>query len=228
MCKQWVLTAAVAAMACAAFAQEDMDPKKQEILNKLNNQRITVDFNGASLDDALNYIRDMTNINIVVDAEVHAKLSEDQLKIYLKVKELLLKSALKLMLQAKELACTYKEGVLVIMSRDKAGTSVVTRVYDVQDLLLKLQDFPGPKVELAVPSGGTPLTGAMFAFEAEQKSPISLEFIAELVKSSTGEKSWEENPNATVTLMNGLLIVTQTKKIQTEVERLLNSLRQFK
>ena len=227
MLKQWIVTAAVAGTACAAFAQ-DVDPKKQEILNKLNNQRITVDFNGASLDDALNYIRDLTNLNIVVDAEVRTKLSEDQLKINLKVKDLLLKSALKLMLQAKDLVCSYKEGALVIMPRDKVNASVVTRVYAVQDLLLKIQDFPGPKVELAVPSGGTPLTGADFSIPAEQKTPMTVEFIVELVKSNTGEKAWDENPNATITLGNGLLIVTQTKKIHNEVGRLLDLLRQFK
>ncbi len=228
MLKQWVLTAAVAAMTCAAFAQDDIDPKKQEILNKLNNQRITVDFNAASLDDALNYIRDMTNINIVVDAEVHTKLSEDQLKVNLKVKDLLLKSALKLMLQSKELACTYRDGVLVIMPKDKVNTSVVTRVYDVRDLLFKIADFPGPKVELASPSGGTPLTGATFSLDSEAKSTITEDFISELVKSNTGEKSWDDNPNASITLANGLLIVTQSKKIHTEVDRMLNMLRQFK
>ena len=230
MMKRLVLgLAVVGVLAGVSYGrQDDIDPKKAEILNKLNNQKITVDFTGVPLDDALNYIRDMTNINIVVDANVHTKLSEDQLKVNLKVKDLLLKSALKLMLQSKDLSASYKEGVLVIICKDQINASVVTRVYDVRDLLFKVADFPGPKVELASPSGGTPLTGATFSLDSEAKSTISEDFISEMVKSNTGEKSWDDNPNASITLANGLLIVTQSKKIHTEVDRLLNMLRQFK
>jgi hypothetical protein len=229
MMKRLVLgLAAAAVFAVPVFAQDDIDPKKQEILNKLNNLRITVDFNGVPLDDALNYIRDMTNINIIVDADVHTKLSEDQLKVTLKVKDLLLKSAMKLMLQAKELSCSYKEGVLIILPKDKVNTAVVTQLYDVRDLLFKIQDFPGPKVELAAPSGGTPLTGATFSLDSEPKSTITEDFITELVKSNTGDKSWEDNPNASITLANGILVVTQSKKVHQEVGRMLNMLRQFK
>ncbi len=229
MMKRLVLgLAAAAVFAGPALAQDDVDPKKQEILNKLNNLRITVDFNGVPLDDALNYIRDMTNINIIVDAEVHTKLSEDQLKVTLKVKDLLLKSAMKLMLQAKELSCSYKEGVLIILPKDKVNTAVVTQLYDVRDLLFKIQDFPGPKVELASPSGGTPLTGATFSLDSEPKSTITEDFLTELVKSNTGDKTWEDNPNASITLANGILVVTQSKKVHQEVGRMLNMLRQFK
>jgi hypothetical protein len=229
MSRTVMAAAALAILASTARAQgEDVDPKKQEILNKLNNQRISLDFSGVPLDDALNYIRDVTNINIVVDGEVHTKLSEDQLKVNLKVKDLLLKSALKLMLQAKDLTASYKEGVLVILPKDKVNAAVVTRVYDVRDLLFKLQDFPGPKVELAAPNGGTPLTGATFSLDSEPKSTITEDFITELVKSNTGDKSWDDNPNCSITLANGLLVVTQSKKTHTEVDRMLNLLRQFK
>ena len=229
MSRTVLAAAALAILASTAWAQgEDVDPKKMDILNKLNNQKISLDFTGVSLDDAINYIRDVTNINIILDGEVHTKLSEDQLKVNLKVKDLLLKSALKLMLQSKDLTASYREGVLVILPKDKVNAAVVTRIYDVRDLLFKLQDFPGPKVELAAPNGGTPLTGATFSLDSEPKSTITEDFITELVKSNTGEKSWDENPNCSITLANGLLVVTQSKKAHTEVDRMLNLLRQFK
>jgi hypothetical protein len=218
-----------AILLAALLGQEDSDPKKEEILGKLNNQRITLDFKDVPLEDALGFVRDYANLNIVVDAEVFTKLSEDQLRINIKVKDLTLKSALKLMLGGRDLTATYKEGVLMVIPKDKANKSVTTRVYDVRDLLFKIQDFPGPKVELTAPSsGGTPLTGATFSVEEEPKSVISEEFITEIVKSNTGEGAWDENPNASVTLTNGLLIVTQSKKVHGEVEKLLQMLRQFK
>jgi type II secretory pathway component GspD/PulD (secretin) len=218
-----------ACMAGVAAAQEEVDPRKQEILNKLNSQRISVDFKDIALDEAMNFVRDFTGINIFIDPDVHTKLSEDQLKVNLKVKDLLLKSALKLILQAKELSATYKDGVLIIQPKEKQSASLVTRIYDVRDLLLKIQDFPGPKVELSSPSsGGGALTGASFQLDEEPKTTITEDFMTELIKTNTGDKSWEDNPNASITLANGLLIVTQSRKVHEEVDRMLNLLRQFK
>lgn len=218
----------VLGMAGLAFAQDTTDPKREEILGKLNSQRITLDFKDVSLDDALGFVRDFSNLNIVVDAEVYTKLSADQLRITIKVKDLLLKSALKLMLSGRDLTATYKEGVLLVIPKDRANRSTTTRVYDVHDLLVRLQDFPGPKVELATGSGtGTPLTGATFTID-EPKSVITEDFLTEIVKGNTGDGAWDENDRASITLSNGLLIVTQSKKVHGEVERLLDLLRQFK
>jgi HSP20 family molecular chaperone IbpA len=208
---------------------QDTDSKRDEIVSKLNNQKITLDFKDVSLEDALGFVRDFAGINIHIDSEVHTVLSEDQLVVNIKVRDLILKSALKLMLNSKDLTATYKDGVLLVIPKSKANKAVTTRVYDIRDLLLKIQDFPGPKVELTSGGGGgTPLTGATFAIDEEPKNVLSEDFIVEIVKSNTGDGAWDENENASITLANGLLIVTQSKKVHSEVERLLNLLRQFK
>lgn len=212
-----------------ALLQDETDTKREEIITKLNTQKITLDFKDVSLEDALGFVRDYAGINIHIDQEVHTTLSEDQLIVNIKVKDLILKSALKLMLNTKDLTATYKDGVLLIIPKSKANKAVITRVYDVRDLLLKIQDFPGPHVELtAGGSGGTPLTGATFALDEEPKNVISEDFIVEILKSNTGDGAWDENENASITLANGLLIVTQSKKVHGEVDRMLNLLRQFK
>ncbi|MBI2901652.1 MAG: hypothetical protein HYY17_15825 [Planctomycetes bacterium] len=214
--------------AAAPSQGQDSDSKRDEILSKLNNQKISLDLKDASLEDALQFIRDYSGINIVVDQDVFTKRSEDQLRISIKVKDLLLKSALKLMLGTRDLTATYKDGVLMIVPKEKSSQMVTTLVYDVRDLLFKIQDFPGPKVELVSPSGGSgAITGATFTIE-EPKSIISEDFITEIVKANTAEGAWDENASASITLTNGLLIVTQTKKVHGEVGRLLNLLRQFK
>lgn len=219
---------ALLAFAAAAAAQDPIDPRKAEVLNKLNNQRVTLDFKDAPIQDVVSFLAEFTGINFYLDPEIHAKLSEEQLRVTLKVRDLLLKSALKLVLSAKELTGVYKEGVIVIQHRDKLGGSTAMQVYDVRDLLFKLQDFPGPRVELqSNTAGGTALTGATFTLE-EPRSVISEDFITDLIKTNTGDRSWDENPNASVTLANGLLIVSQTRKVHEEIKRLLNLLRQFK
>ncbi|MBV8880096.1 MAG: hypothetical protein JO332_09050 [Planctomycetaceae bacterium] len=228
-----MLTAALLGLlAFPAMAQEggnESDPRKQEVLSKLNTMRITVDFANTTMEEAVGYLRDFSGLNIIVDAEVYKNQSEDQLKVTLKVKDLLLKSVLKLMLNSRELTAMYKEGVVLIVPKGKIDKAVTLQLYDVRDLLVKIQDFAGPKVELVSPSkgGGGPLTGATFTLE-EPRSTITEEFVTEMVKQNTGDKSWDENPNASINLTNGVLVVSQSKRVHEEIKRFINLLRQFK
>jgi type II secretory pathway component GspD/PulD (secretin) len=215
-----------------AFAQEggtESDPRKAEVVNRLNTMRVSVDFTNQTLEEAIAFLRDFTGLNILVDAEVYKSQSEDQLKVTLKVKDLLLKSVLKLMLSSRELTAMYKEGVLLVVPKGKIDKAVTLQLYDVRDLLVKIQDFAGPKVELVSPQkgGGGPLTGATFTLE-EPRSTITEEFITDMVKQNTGDKSWDENPNASITLTNGVLVVSQSKRVHEEIKRFVNLLRQFK
>jgi hypothetical protein len=229
-----MLTAAILGLlALPALAQEggneSSDPRKQEVVNKLNTMRVTVDFANVTMEEAVGYLRDFSGLNIIVDAEVYKNQSEDQLKVTLKVKDLLLKSVLKLMLNSRELTAMYKEGVVLVVPKGKIDKAVTLQLYDVRDLLVKIQDFAGPKVELVSPSkgGGGPLTGATFTLE-EPRSTITEEFITEMVKQNTGDKSWDENPNASINLTNGVMVVSQSKRVHEEIKRFINLLRQFK
>jgi len=228
-----MLTAAILGLlALPAMAQEggsESDPRKQEVVNKLNTMRITVDFANVTLEEAVGYLRDFSGLNIIVDAEVYKNQSEDQLKVTLKVKDLLLKSVLKLMLNSRELTAMYKEGVVLVVPKGKIDKAVTLQLYDVRDLLVKIQDFAGPKVELVSPSkgGGGPLTGATFTLE-EPRSTLTEEFITEMIKQNTGDKSWDENPNASINLTNGVMVVSQSKRVHEEIKRFINLLRQFK
>ena len=225
-----LLTTTILAFAArAALAQEgageERDPRKEEVVNKLNNMRLTLDFKDTPLEEALNYIRDFSGLNIVVDTGV----ASDPLKITLRVKDLTLKSCLKLMLVSRELTATYKEGVIAIVPKGKTDKNVYLQIYDVHDLLVKIQDFAGPKVELVSPSksGSGPLVGASFTLE-EPKTTITEDFIAEMVKTNTGDQTWTENPGASITLTNGMLIVSQSRRVHGEIRHLIDLMRQFK
>ncbi|HZE98342.1 MAG TPA: hypothetical protein VE981_15025 [Planctomycetota bacterium] len=230
--KTMLMAAILGLLALPGFAQEggsETDPRKQEVVSKLNTMRVTVNFENSTMEEAISYLRDYSGLNIIVDAEVYKNQSEDQLKVTLKVKDLLLKSVLKLMLNSRELTAMYKEGVVLVVPKGKVDKAVTLQLYDVRDLLVKIQDFAGPKVELVSPSkgGGGPLTGATFSLE-EPRSTITEEFITEMVKQNTGDKSWDENPNASINLTNGVMVVSQSKRVHEEIKRFINLLRQFK
>ncbi|MBI2932572.1 MAG: hypothetical protein HYY16_13055 [Planctomycetes bacterium] len=219
----WIL-GWVIALAGAAGAQEQADPRKAEILNKLNTQRVSMDFKEASLEDVVDFLRDFSGINFHVDPDIRERVGGEPVRITIKVKDLLLKSALKLMLSSRDLSAVYRDGIVIIQHKDQGAAEVKVVVYDVRDLLFKLEDFPGPTVELK-PNGVGP--DIVFVIE-DPKPAITEEFIVDIVKSHTGDRSWEENPKASVDLANGLLVVTQTQKVHGEIRRLLDLLRQFK
>lgn len=220
---------ALAVLCAGAAAQESADPRKAEILGKLNNLRITLDFREAPLEDVVSYLHEFSGVNFYIDPDVRAKLADEKLRVTIKVKDLLLKSTLKLILLPRDLTAVYRSGVIVIEHKEKTMAATVLAIYDVRDLLHKIQDFPGPTVELLNGSqGGTGLTGAMFVLDAQAAPAMTEDFVVDLIKSSTGERSWDENPKASISLSNGLLIVAQTRKVHEEVQRLLAQLRQFK
>lgn len=211
----------------AAHAQDPGgDPGRREALSKLEMLRVSVDFSRTPLSDAVDYLRDFSGLNFVLDKDV---VSRTDLQVTLRVKDLTLKSVLKLMLEGNGLTATWRDGVLLILPREKLQKVVTTQVYDIADLMHQPQDAPGPLVELSAPGGGAALAGAAFTLdESGSESAITPDFIIDLIRQSTGGRSWDENPDASITQVQGVLIVTQSVRTHAEIRRLLQLLRQYK
>src|SRR6185503_561121 len=105
------------------------------------------------LDEVVAYFQEYSGLNFHLDPDVRTKEGEDGSKVTIKLKDVSLKTALKLILNPRELGAVYRDGVIVIASKAKLGSQTVTRVYEVRDLTFRLRDFAGPRVELTVPGG---------------------------------------------------------------------------
>ena len=140
--------------------------------------------------------------------------------IRLKVKDLSVKSVLKLLLGARGLTAAYRDGAIVILpkedlqARPRCGSSTSGLC------MVKIQDFAGPVVELTGPSSKkTCITGS-----STSRTPsrvIDDDFLLQTIKASTGTGTWDSNPNAVAELHNGQLVVTQTPAVLREIENLL-------
>jgi hypothetical protein len=219
----------LAALAGAASAQEDPRGtlEVQRVRDKLATMKIDLDFTNAKLEDVVAYLQEYSGLNFHLDADAR-KDGDAEARITLRLKQVTIKSALKLILNPRDLGCVYRDGVILITTKTKLGNQTVTRVYDVRDLLFRIRDFAGPRVELTVPGGGGALAGATFTLEEEPAAQITEDFLLELIKSNTGEKSWDENSAASISQVNGLLVISQSKPVHEEIRNLLNLLRQFK
>ncbi len=223
MKKLMTAMAAAAVMVSAARAQEDVDPRKRDAVGKLNGLKVTVDFADTTVRAAIDYLRDLSGLNFHIDAACNDKADE---KITLKVKDLSLKTVVKLLLTPKELTAVWRDGVMVVMPKGGVSSATTVQVYDVRDLMLRVGDFPGPKVELSSnPAQGPTIT---VGWDPEPPKPqFEEDLLMELVKGNTGGGSWE-NPACSITYANGMLIVSQGTSSHREIADFLNKLRQMR
>src|SRR3954469_2666022 len=206
-----LMTVGMAAMAWSGDGREDA-------ARKLETLKVTVDFDNVKLPEAIDYLRDVTGLNLVLLPKAMEKDAESNVR--LKVKDLSVKSVLKLLLSSRGLTASYRDGALVILPKEDLQSTTAMRIFDVRALQVKIQDFAGPVVELT--SSASKKMGVTIVNLDEPKIVIEDEFLITMVKTSTGSGSWESNPNAVAELHNGQLVVTQTPAILREVENLLN------
>lgn len=211
-----MVLAASAALALPVVAQDRSD--RGAVENKMRGIRITLDFKDAPLATAIEYLREISDINFVIDA----KVAEKNANVTIKVSDISLRSALTLILNPIDAAPHFKEGVVMIMLKgDIQDQTIRMELYDCRDILHPVRDFPGVDIQLAADNLGVVADQGL---EGDPNSDINLE---EIIKNNTGGKNWDETKTA-CRLQNGILIVKQSPEVHREVIRLLDMLRRNK
>jgi hypothetical protein len=191
----------------------------------LASQRIDLELEATPLADALGVLRAHTGLNFVLDPAAVA--DHESAPVTLRLKDVSVRTALKIMLGSRGLTLTERRGILVVVPKEKLERQVVTRVYDVRDLLRPIEQFAGPKVELVDADANSISTGILI-IEIDRKEVYDEEFLTTLIPQATGGDSWTSNEEASISVVNGSLVVTQSARVQKEVAELLRLLRQFK
>jgi len=143
------------------------DPDILAIERKLDTMKIDLAFEETKLQEILDFIRDFSGLNIHIDGAVLANIDPSK-TLNFKLKDATLRNVLKLLLNQVGLDYRITEEKVVLITDPKsAGGGNVLELHDIRDILVKLQDFAGPKVELVSPSaqGGGALTGATFTLD---------------------------------------------------------------
>ncbi|MCE9583155.1 MAG: hypothetical protein K8T20_11745 [Planctomycetes bacterium] len=206
---------------------DDAEETKSKILNRLENTKISLDFKDTALDEVVDFLHEVTQINFVLSKAVREKTKAGELKVDVKLADMQLKSALKLVLELNDLTLVFKNGVLLIETKEERGSEIEMKMFDVKDLMMKIEDFAAPTIELkestdsvgpSIDIGPEP-TG--HPFESKEK-------LVEIIRAATGGDSTWGKDGVSIAIENGLLIVAHNPEVQKEVEQLILSLRQFK
>ena len=192
------------------------DAMKAEYEGKLNNIKVTLDFQNAPLDQVVDYLREISGLNLFVDSKVRDK----NIVVSLKVTEISLRSILGLILKPHDCDILFKDGVLQLMTAPEvADHTMKMEIYDCRDILYPITHFPGIDLDLSASGPGVVLQQDP-GNDSGGEIPIE-----EMVRAHTGGRSWEENPKAVCKMQNGLLVIKNTPAVHKQVLRLLDLLR---
>ena len=223
------------------------------VQSSLDKRLPEINFTGQGLADVVDFFRDVSGANIFVNwrALEAAGINKDA-AVNAHLKDIRFSKALQTVLDntgGGNVKLTYAtgDGVLTITTGDDLARSVVTRVYDIRDLLVEVPDFdnaPDFSLESSGGTGGSPrggrgggggggggYAGGLFGERRElrtQSSQQRADVFAKLVQETVDPTSWREAGGSigSVRARDGQLIVTQTPENQRGLANLLEQLRE--
>ncbi|HZV01991.1 MAG TPA: hypothetical protein VFF73_35110 [Planctomycetota bacterium] len=194
---------------------------------KLATQKLTFNFNATPFNEVVDFLRDFTGINIIVSKAIDG----EQVKLDLRLKDVIAQNAIDIILNQTGFAMSFKNEALMITPKEEAKGEYSLDIYDVQDILAAIPDFPGPRIRITAPraGGGRGQGGGALTIDDEpttDENPAVIEpdKLEQLVKNSTGADEVWGDP-ASYELHRGQIIVNQTREVHEKIKLVLENLR---
>lgn len=217
----------LAALWVVSFAQEDEESAARQleverILAKLNGTKVSLEFIDTPLAQAMEFFGKALELNIVIDPRIYGEgRTEEDMIVNLKVDDLKAMTAVRIILGFWELRMVYRDGVLMVTTKE--SDELILRVYDARDLVVEIENFPGPSLRLDDEVAGLVIEDW---FEEPPPPDQQLEEIVNIIRTTTGVDSWNEESGTSVSIIGtGLLVVVQSEEVHREIAELLAQLR---
>lgn len=213
------------------FFSPDETPETIRIREKLEVQRITLNFDETAFVHAVDFLKDVTGLNFVISSQAEEIIDgEDGLNVTLKVKDLPLKNAMTLILDHNpDLRYSIRNDVVFITTLEDVQEEMYLEFYNVSDIIGKIPDFPAPKLALApLPSGGIGGGGTgVLSFDDDDDDDtkgigVDIDTLIQLIEENLGEEADEASVEASP---GGILVVRHTIEAHRKIRQLLESLR---
>ena len=215
--------AAAALVACLLAGSGEAGPAStRSLVNSLQTRRVSVEFEKATLDQFVKWVRTATGINIVVKKHAIEKDGgdPDAIEISLKVQNVKVLNLLKLALEPHNLGLAARGNVLIVTSKRDARGKPVLVMYSVADLLIPIRDFPAPDLNLHPSSYEPPEPPEPEISQAVE----SADELAELVRQFTGRDTWEDE-GVNIHVFRKHLFIRQYPGVHREIRRFLAAVR---
>ena len=190
--------------------------KYRQILAKLQNTRVSVNWKDITLVEAVTELRAQTKLNFVVLTTKLEDLAERELS--LKLTRVPAAVVVQLLAGVGDVVFQNRRGIVYVTSRaDAVKKASVLALYDVRSLLYTPPDFPAPKIGISM---GPPGEDEEEEPEVEQPDP---EALVDLIRDATGQANWEHE-GVSIKISGGKLIIRHTPAMHRKIGGVLRAL----
>jgi general secretion pathway protein D len=215
----------------------------QAVVTQLERQLPEVRFENVAFADVVEFLRDVSLANIFVNWRALEAAGIDRTApVTARLRNVKFSKALETILRdvgggTVRLGYTIDEGVITISTEEDLASNVVTRVYDIRDLIVNIQDFDDPpdfQINQASSAGGGGGGQSLFGGTGQADDAAGgtraelVDQIISLIQDTVASDTWRDNGGnvGTIRELSGQLIVTQTPENQRQLVRLLEQLRE--
>jgi general secretion pathway protein D len=225
----------------AEVRNSNVSKEDQAVQALLDHRLPQVELPNIPFSDAIDYLRDVTGANILVQWKALEADSIDKTTttVTVALHDVKFSKVLDIILQeagAGKLAYTIDEGVITISTADELNKAVKTQVYDITDLLINpnfnpaVQNIGGGSAQV---TGGGGSGGTSTLQNSQQNNTTDREQqltdIKKKIENTVEFSSWKDNdPNGygQIDDFNNQLIITQTSEVHEKIANLLAQLRE--
>jgi type II secretory pathway component GspD/PulD (secretin) len=209
----------------AAAFQED--PSVVAIRAKIEAVKtpLNVSNDQTRIQDLLQWLSDLTGVNIVLDGKARTGKSDQDLMVqqYTLSSPVSVKEILDLITVNKGLGWTIDHGVVLVTTQDQVRGAAILDLYDVKDITFGILDFPADDINLEASGKG----GFNLPVEEgnEPKKPIEGDKIKDLITNNIDKEIWGNNGCGVDFKEPGTLVVKAPVTTHNKVRKLLADLR---
>jgi type II secretory pathway component GspD/PulD (secretin) len=200
----------------------DLDLAAAERLKK----SIPVSFQDEPLDEVIKHLSAVSGVNFLVSRDA-ADAATDNTYTLEDRNAQPIERVLKILLEDLSLPpldYSIRDGVVRIITSDEARSDYVLQMYDIRDLTFTPTDYKADDFNL-LPSG-TDADSHLDGVEDEDPLPlIGADALLTLIQDNIAVDSWIEDPERTIQLMPGTLVVRQTPDVHMQIRALVDDLR---
>jgi len=211
---------------------------------KLKTRLTRLDFDDIEFGDVIKFLRDVSGVNIYVKWQaLSAAGVERATTVNVHLGNITVEKALQIILDdvggVNPLGFVVEDGVVTVTSKEDLQTRTITRVYDIRDMIFRIPNFKGPRMDLELNSGagagggggaGAGAGGDLFGQEGGEEETMSkaelVSRIIETIRTTVDPPSWTDETRVGIRELHGQLIVTQTAENHLALLRLIGKLRE--
>jgi hypothetical protein len=188
-------------------------------------------FTNIPLSEAIDFVRDVSGANLQVNwrALETVGVTKD-MPVNMRLRAVTLRKVLRVLMAETgaedQLAITIDDNVIELTTREIADSRMYTRVYNIEDLIMVIPDFEGPRLDLQSNSssrgqGGGSSGRSVFdqdSNEDRNENRLSrrerAQQIIDLIVDVVRPEIWRQNGgNASIAFLNGNLIITAPRSV---------------